>query len=98
MSWLNAEKKQAISDQLRSEMFAISHLDDAGTAGASATITVEPEATEPPAKRKVEADENFNAWSDNTEIPEHEPLHALGDSIEDELQRYLKEVEINMTL
>lgn len=98
LSWLNAEKKQAIIDQLQSEMFAISHLDDAGTAGASDTITAEPEATEPAAKCIVQADENFNVlfgWSDNTEIPVHEPLCALGDRIEDELQRYLKEVEIN---
>ena len=43
-------------------------------------------------------DENFNVlfgWSDNTVIPEYELLYVLGDCIEDEWQRYLKEVEIN---
>lgn len=60
LSWLNAADKQTIIDQLRNEMFAISN--DADTSGASAEITVEPEATEPPAKRRAEADEDFNVY------------------------------------
>ena len=70
----------------------------ADVARASAEITIEPEVTEPPAKRRAEADEDFNVlfgWSDNTEVPDYKAVHALGDHIEDELQRFLKEAEIN---
>ena len=95
LSWLNATNKQTIIDQLRSEMFAISH-PNADTAGAGAIITLDPDVIEPPAKRRAtEADDDFNVLfgcSDNTE---QEAVHALDDDIDDEMQRYLKEVEIN---
>ena len=74
LSW-NATNKQTIIDQLRSEMFAISH-PNADTAGAGAIITLDPDVIEPPAKRRAtEADDDFNVLfgcSDNTdaEIPE----------------------------
>ena len=41
-----------IIDQLRSEMFAISH-PNADTAGAGAIITLDPDVIEPPAKRRA---------------------------------------------
>ena len=95
LSWLNATNKQTIIDQLCSEMFAISH-PNADTAGAGAIITLDPDVIEPPAKRRAtEADDDFNVLfgcSDNTE---QEAVHALDDDIDDEMQRYLKEVEIN---
>lgn len=95
LSWLNATNKQTIIDQLRSEMFAISH-PNADTAGAGAIITLDPDVIEPPAKcRATEADDDFNVLfgcSDNTE---QEAVHALDDDIDNEMQRYLKEVEIN---
>ena len=75
-------------------MFAISH-PNADTAGAGAIITLDPDVIELPAKRRAtEADDDFNVLfgcSDNTE----QVVHALDDDIDDEMQRYLKEVEIN---
>ena len=69
---------------------------NADTAGAGAIITLDPDVIEPPAKRRAtEADDDFNVLfgcSDNTE---QEAVCALDDDIDDEMQRYLKEVEIN---
>ena len=70
---------------------------NADTAGAGAIITLDPDVIEPPAKRRAtEADDDFNVLfgcSDNTE---QEAVHALDDDIDDEMQRYLKEVELNL--
>ena len=72
---------------------------NADTAGAGAIITLDPDVIEPPAKhRATEANDDFNVLfgcSDNTE---QEAVHALDDDIDDEMQRYLKEVELKMIL
>ena len=95
LSWLNATNKQTIIDQLRSEMFAISH-PNADTAGAGAIITLDPDVIEPPAKRRAtEAGDDFNALFGCSDNAEQEAVHALDDDIGDEMQRYLKEVEMN---
>ena len=95
LSWLNATNKQTIIDQLRSEMLQF-HILMQTQQGAGAIITLDPNVIEPPAKRKAtEAVDDFNVLfgcSDNTE---QDAVHALDDDIDDEMQRYLKEVEIN---